>query len=166
MHDARQVANFLLDYADERAVGLTNMALLKHIYFAHGWYLAGYRAPLIKNRIEAWEHGPVIRAVYDEFKQFGGMPISNRASMIDWDTGEILIARGDFHVDVKSLLRSTFDYYAVYGAFELSAITHEPGGPWHQVWCRPDGRVKMNMEISNELIYQHFAGSADRAKIQ
>lgn len=166
MHDAREVANFLLDYADQRSLRLTNMALLKHIYFAHGWHLASRNEPLVQNRIEAWEHGPVIRAVYDEFKQFGGEPITCRANIIDWGTGEILLARGNFCSETISLLRSTFDYYASYGAFELSSITHEPGGPWHRVWCRPDGRVKMNMEISNASIYEHFIASSRDASIQ
>lgn len=166
MHDAREVANFLLDYADRRGVRLTNMALLKHIYFAHGWYLASRKEPLVKNRIEAWEHGPVIRAVYDEFKQYGGEPISCRAHMIDWGTGEVLLARGNFCAETASLLRSTFDYYASYGAFDLSAITHEPGGPWDKVWNRPNGRVKMNMEISNISIYEYFIASSRAASIQ
>lgn len=166
MHDAREVANFLLDYAEQHGVPLTNMALLKHIYFAHGWHLAGHNKPLIKNRIEAWEHGPVIRAVYDEFKDFGRNPIAGRATVIDWETGEVSVARGSFCAETASLLRSTFNYYAGYGAFELSAITHEPGGPWHQVWHRPDGRVKMNMEISNSSILGHFAASPRKASVQ
>jgi uncharacterized phage-associated protein len=118
------VANFLLDYADGRGVNLTNMALPKHIYFAHGWHLASRGEPLVSNRIEAWQYGPVIRTVYDCFKAFEAAPIKVRATIIDWETGEIIEARGGFCRETAAFLRSTLDYYAGYGAFELSEITH------------------------------------------
>jgi len=166
MHDARQVANFLLDYAGERSITLTNMAVLKHIYFAHGWHLASYGSPLVSNRIEAWEHGPVIRAVYDCFKIFGASPVTSRATTIDWETGEIIEACGVFSSETKSLLRSTLDYYAGYGAFELSAITHEQGGPWDRVWNARDGKVRLNMEISNRAIHEYFLSQSNTASKQ
>ena len=166
MHDARQVANFLLDYADERGVALSNMAVLKHIYFAHGWHLASRGLPLISNRIEAWEHGPVIRSVYDCFKSCGAAPVKSRATTIDWATGEIVEARAAFSDETITLLRSTLDYYAGYGAFELSAITHEPGGPWDQVWNAGDGKVRLNMEISNKAIHDYFVSQSKSASIQ
>ena len=163
MHDARQVANFLLDYADARSVALTNMAVLKHIYFAHGWHLASRRLPLISNRIEAWEHGPVIRSVYDCFKSFGATPVTSRATVVDWESGEIVEARAAFSDETITLLRSTLTYYAGYGAFELSALTHEPGGPWDRVWNARDGKVRLNMEISNRAIHEYFLSQSNTA---
>lgn len=166
MHDARQVANFLLDCADERGIALTNMAVLKHIYFAHGWHLASCGMPLISNRIEAWEHGPVVRAVYDCFKRHGSTAITSRATTVDWTTGEIVEARAKFSDETVRLLRSTLAYYASYGAFELSAITHERGGPWDRVWNARDGKVRLNMEISNDAIRNYFMSQAKSSSIQ
>lgn len=166
MHDAREVANFLLDHADERGLKLTNMAILKHIYFAHGWYLASCGEPLISNRIEAWQYGPVIRTVYDCFKEFESRPITSRATVINWETGEITEARAQFYSATAALLRSTFDYYAGYGAFELSELTHASGGPWDQVWNARDGRVRLNMEISNAAIHDYFINQSKSASIQ
>lgn len=166
MHDARQVANFLLDYADEQGVTLTNMALLKHIYFAHGWHLASRSAALVSNRFEAWEHGPVIRTVYECFKKYDAAPITSRATIVDWETGEVREARADFCAETAALLRATLDYYAGYGAFELSAITHEPGGPWDRVRNAGDGKVRLNMEISTRAIYDHFVGQSRFASLQ
>lgn len=166
MFDGREVANFLLDYADERRVPLTNMAVLKHIYFAHGWHLASRGEPLVSNRIEAWQHGPVIRAVYDCFKHFDAEPITSRATVIDWETGEISEARAEFGEDTIALLRSTLDYYAGYGAFELSEMSHAPGGPWDSVWNARDGKVRLNMEISNSTIHDYFVNQAKSGSIQ
>lgn len=166
MHDARQIANFMLDYADSQRVSLTNMALLKHIYFAHGWHLAAEGSPLITNRVEAWEHGPVVRAVYDCFKSFGGKPITSRATSIDWVTGEIVELHGSFSISTMKLLRSTLRYYSGYGAFELSEITHQPGGPWDRIWNATDGKVRLNMEIPNDSIRSHFLNQSQFSTIQ
>jgi len=166
MHDARSVANFLLDYARERGVPITNMAILKHIYFAHGWHLAAHGQPLITNRIEAWEYGPVVRAVYDSFKVHGAGPITTRATMIDWDTGEIRVARAAFSRDTSNLLRSILTYYSGFGAFELSDLTHVRGGPWDKVWNAGDGKVRLNMEITNESIRAHFIEQGKNATVQ
>jgi uncharacterized phage-associated protein len=46
-YDARAIANLLLEFAETRNVRLTQIALLKLLYFAHGWYLARTGKPLI-----------------------------------------------------------------------------------------------------------------------
>lgn len=160
MHDARAIANFLLDYADERGRPITNMALLKHIYFAHGWHLAKTGQPLVRNRIEAWQHGPVIRAVYDAFKMHGDQPIATRARKFNVKTGTTSLASEGFTEEVADLLRDIFNYYSTFGAIELSHLTHVADGPWYRVWHRKDGRVALHLEISNEAICAHFKASA------
>jgi uncharacterized phage-associated protein len=156
MHDARGIANFILDHADASRCPLTNLALLKHIYFCHGWHLAKHGTPLVKNRFEAWEHGPVIRAVYDAFKHHGAKPITTRSTSIDWSTGEITTVRPQLDTETQRLIESTFAYYSGYGAFELSELTHTSDGPWYAVWHRRDRQVVLNMEIKAEAIMQHF----------
>lgn len=166
MHDARAVANFLLDRADEMNVALTNMEILKHIYFAHGWHLVAFGKPLITNRIEAWQYGPVIRAVYDSFKNFDSAPITSRATLTDWATGEVVIAESDLTEGAEVLITSTLAYYSGYRAFELSEMTHAPGGAWDRVWNAGDGRVRMNMEITNSMIRNDFERQASEATRQ
>jgi uncharacterized phage-associated protein len=166
MHDAREVANFLLDRADERRILLTNMEIIKHIYFAHGWHLVAKETPLIKNRIEAWQYGPVIRSIYDCFKEFGSQPITSRATVTDWSTGEIFTAAGNFSEETSNFLESSLLYYSGHQAFALSEMTHAQGGPWDRVWNARDGRVRMNMEISNHMIREHFAHGAKIASRQ
>ena len=55
---------------------LTPIHILKLVYIAHGWSLAIGEHPLIRNEIEAWEYGPVIRSLYDAVKRYGRDPIS------------------------------------------------------------------------------------------
>ena len=54
---------------------ITQIKLQKLIYFAHGFYLAIREKPLVKEKIEAWQFGPVITSVYHKFKDWGSNPI-------------------------------------------------------------------------------------------
>ena len=155
-YDARQVANFFLDLSDRRNVPLTTMALLKLIFFAHGWYLAERNKGLIKNRFEAWEHGPVVKIIYQQFQQNESEPIKDRAYFFDPVTRTGKKALYNFPEEVTSLLNATFEEYSRYHAFTLSDMSHAPGGPWDRVWNDPTGKVNPGMVISDNEIKQHF----------
>jgi len=57
--DPRSIANFMLDEADRVGVGITNLALQKLLYFAHGIFLNETKGPLVSGYFEAWQYGPV-----------------------------------------------------------------------------------------------------------
>ena len=82
-YDARAVANFLLDYADEKKVKVTLLSILKMIYYAHGWYLTHREQPLVDQPFEAWPYGPVVRAVCEAFRGNGRAPLTSRAERLD-----------------------------------------------------------------------------------
>lgn len=155
-HDARQIANFFLDHAETRGVPVTIMALLKLIYFAHGWHLARYERPLVKNRFEAWKHGPVVRSVYECFQGAGVNPIEGRATRFNPLTATSVPAEYDLGEDEQTFLVQIFDAYAHLHAFRLSGLTHEPGSPWDQLWNVADGSTTPGMRITDESIRNHF----------
>ena len=45
--------------------GITHLKLQKLIYYARGISLGMYGKPLFLEKIEAWQHGPVVREVYN-----------------------------------------------------------------------------------------------------
>jgi len=163
-YDARSVANFLLNYADERSVSVTLMGLLKVLYFAHGWYLAQHGNPLIKNDFEAWQHGPVLRVVYDAFKGIGSSPIRGRVHRIDPVTRKESVADETFSEEDANFLRGVFDEYGHVQALTLSDMTHEPGSPWHAVWHAPREHLNLGMKISNDAIRRHFMSVAEKLR--
>ena len=79
---------------------------------------------LIAEPGEAWRCGPVVPTVYHAYKSFRGDPIdvppADRSADLDESQHELLGA----------VLRA----YRGYSARELSAITHQPGTPWHEVY--------------------------------
>jgi uncharacterized phage-associated protein len=155
-HDARDIANFLLDHADSRGVPVTIMSLLKMIYLAHGWHLARYGRPLVKNAFEAWQHGPVVRAVYECFQDAGDKPIKTRATKFDPRTATRAPMDYALAQDEERFLKQIFDAYSHFHAFQLSDLTHEPGSPWDQLWNNVTGSTNPGMRISDEDIRAHF----------
>ena len=116
--DSRQIANHFIRFAknDHRFVFVT--AIMKQVYIAHGWTLALVDRPLIGDRIEAWRYGPVIPAIYYNFR--GGQVFFNIDQEMMNDAEE-------------SIVQQVYDIYGDMSARQLTSITHAPGGPWDVV---------------------------------
>lgn|SRR5690606_32650543 len=162
MYDARGVANYFLDRSDERGIEISTMTLLKVLYFAHGWHLAKHQKPLVAQPFEAWKHGPVIRVVYDQLKQWGAKPIQGRLRFFDANICGYVDAKVQPDSETEQFLNSIFDYYARFHAFRLSDLTHEPGSPWDVVWRAAEKRAVPGMLIPNSLIAEWFQGEGRR----
>lgn len=154
--DARAVANYLLDYAEFRRRPVTHLALQKLIYFCHGWYLAKFNQPLIKEPVEAWGHGPVYRSVYQCLSKAKKEHITFRATRTDFSTGENKVVCANFDERTQKFMEDIFDLYSRFTASDLRRISHVDGGPWHQVWSASQDHPIAGMRIPNELIQQHF----------
>ena len=157
-YDARALANHFLDRADATGKEVTIMSLLKIIYFAHGWHFVKHNAPLVKNQFEAWKLGPVIRVVYDSFKEFGDRPVTKRAFAFDPVEQQKRLCTADFPPGIAIFLDNIFDAYSNISAFKLSDMTHEEGSPWHQVW-HSEGKVVPGMVIPDTAIRNYFQQS-------
>lgn len=166
MHDARGIANYLLDRAASKALPITSMTLLKVLYFAHAWHLAKFDTPLVAQPFEAWKYGPVNRVVYDQIKQFGAKPIEGRLRTFDPNLCKFVEADRAVDQSTAHLLNHTFDYYSQFHAFTLSDLTHESGSPWEQIWQAAEKRAVPGMIIPNRLILDWFRGSGGALKVQ
>lgn len=162
VYDARAVANFILDLADRDAVKLTQVSLLKIVYFAHGWYLATKRRPLVTQPIEAWEYGPVIKVVRDAFKDFEARPITKRAERLILQTGELQVVQPDLSSEDAQFVEDVYKHYRQFDAWELSDITHERGSPWDRVWNPVGASGRLGLRIRNDEIEAHFLEIAAR----
>lgn len=58
--------------SDDEGNNLSKLKLQKLLYYAQGYYLALYNEALFDEEIRAWEHGPVVKEVYDHFKNIQG----------------------------------------------------------------------------------------------
>lgn len=75
-YSALTIAKWFSAWAEEvEQAHLTNLKLQKLLYYAQGHHLAWAGAPLFREDLQAWSHGPVVPEVYRAFKDFGSEPI-------------------------------------------------------------------------------------------
>ncbi|MBP2293006.1 Panacea domain-containing protein [Azospirillum rugosum] len=154
--DGRAVANFILDFCEQRDREVTNLALQKIVYFCHVWSLVELGRPLVKHQFEAWQYGPVLQYLYREFKAFDRQPIQGRATEIDPDTGRRRIVRYAFDRDTEELLKQTVDFYSRLRAGDLVELSHAKGSPWDEVWNH-QGSVNPGMKIGDDRIIAYYS---------
>ena len=87
---------------------ITNLKLQKLLYYAQAYFLAKKDTPLFEEDFLAWEHGPVIRKIYDKYK-------GNGANGIKYDS--------DFKIDIdeetERILEEVYNEYGQYTAWKL-----------------------------------------------
>ena len=166
-HDARAVANYFLDKAQDAGKPLTPVQVTKLVYFAHGWSLGLLDSPLIEDPVEAWDYGPVFRRIYDAFKHFGNQPITDRAREFIWaefdeDTEEGEPIAGAFTDTERRLMDKVWGEYGGLAGFQMSKLTHRDGTPWAEVFVKG----KKNIAISDEIMAAHFKSEAAKNRVR
>jgi len=134
------VARFFLSLVDEDAGDvMTNLKLQKLVYYAQGFHLAIHGSPLFRERIFAWEYGPVVPVLYHALKVKGSSPISIE-DLEDFPHNKL-------ENGTKKLLREINSVYGQFSAVRLMQLTHrEP--PWSET---PNGQI-----ISHDLMQKYF----------
>lgn len=145
--DAKTVANYMIYIMSDAFDDLTNMKINKLLYYAQGHYLSKFGKPLFDDRIEAWDHGPVVPAVYHAYKIYGDSPIK------DYDPGLL----SQITPEAEDILYGVARQYGKYTASMLRNKTHVVGSPWDQVY-RPN---QSNIEIPLTAIREYFAAQGD-----
>lgn len=122
---------------------ITLLKLLKLLYYAEGCYLALTDGnSLFDEKIVAWEHGPVIEEVYNQYDD----PYCI-------DTDDIDISDSDnIDKNVQDILEQVFQVFGHYSAWDLRDKTHEEK-PWLE--ATQNGRI-LKREISRKTMKEFF----------
>ncbi|MDI1495580.1 MAG: hypothetical protein K8823_888 [Cenarchaeum symbiont of Oopsacas minuta] len=160
-HAALAVADYMLSSGK----GFTPIQILKLVYIAHGWSLGLRGTPLIRERIEAWKHGPVIPSLYHEFKKFGSGIINKLAYCNTETTDTKIVDRRSFFdnvfsVDEKNIMDQVVNKYGYLTGNQLINLTHEKGTPWRNNFKKNNWFV----EIPEDEIKSHYMGLANIVK--
>jgi uncharacterized phage-associated protein len=136
------VANYFINRGRGEGIELTNMQVQKLVAIAHGFYLAIFGNPLIRENLKAWQWGPVIPDLYHRLRKYGAQPITEPLNHVEPtpSTG-----------DVPELLDAVWKGYKDRSAAQLSGLTHQPGTPWSLTWHNDPFGV-----IPEELIKKHY----------
>lgn len=150
-HDVRAVANAVLGLAEARGRAVSNLALNKILYFLHAGYLHEHGTPLISAKIEAWDHGPVFREIYHQFKKFGREPVEGRALRLDPSTGTFLEVPVTLSDGELAYVQEHAANLLELSPGKLVDMSHVRDGPWYAARFGR-GRLNPGVEITDELI--------------
>jgi uncharacterized phage-associated protein len=127
------VAKYFLTQVDEDAEDfITNLKLQKLSYYAQGFYLAINDEPLFPEVIEAWQHGPVVPDLYQEYKIYGANPIPIPGD-IDFSL---------FNTEIRELLDEVYCVYGQFSPWKLRDMTHsEP--PWIEAYQKGNSVISL-----------------------
>jgi len=127
---ANDVANYFLVHVDEDSGdNISNLKLQKLVYYAQGFHLALFNRRLFRDRIEAWEHGPVVPSLYQKYKKYGAGAIPPPKRGINF---------AKFNKPVRALLKEVDEVFGQYSAWKLRNLTHEEP-PWQK--AHPNGTI-------------------------
>lgn len=160
---ATAVANAFLEIqeADKSEFPLIDqMKIQKLVYYAHAWWLAYNGQPLFEDDIEAWPWGPVVRNVYNAFKNCGRRPIRDEraADLVKTDAspfGFSLKPPPKPSEQVMEFLNAVWESHKGMTGVQLSNATHAPKEPWTIV-RENYGSLDGKPTIPNDLIEEVF----------
>lgn len=142
IYNAKDIARYVLVYYERHNTGCSNLKLQKVLYFLQAEFLVTKRKRLFREPIIAWDFGPVVKEVYEEYKMFGSgtIPIAYMTSpFIELEDLQIL----------DTMLTELQDYSSA----TLTNITlHQ--SPWRQNYNR-----ERENEIPIQDIYNFFKES-------
>lgn len=166
MYRALDVARYIINYMNDRKRSVTNLKLQKILYYVQAAFLVekSDHLPCFAERIIAWQHGPVVCEVYNEFKKYGArdIPSQDTVNRVVYRNGRLMIVRKDFSdaflADCdRELINDVVDGLMEYDAWTLVDHTHEED-PWQQV-------PSCNEEITTESMRAYFEDAANRRRI-
>lgn len=159
--DCMAVANYAIEYAKKKGKPVSNLHLQKILYFLQATFLVknGENYPLMFGNFKKWDYGPVMKEVYDAYKENGAWGIENFSPNVNITNGkwEVLppqnINLDDFKKEDLNLLNSTLDKLLCKNPWELVEKTHQQA-PWKSY--ESEIHQHIHLEYTNEEIYNFF----------
>ena len=163
-----KVSNFFLDKVlkENESIEISNLKLIKLVYIAYGWFFYFIDKKLFTEKIEAWEHGPVIPSIYHSFKHFGFSQITDYFydykvnENIGYLTEEFKPSIDYNNENLVKVLKWVWGVYKNLTAIELRNMTHQEGTPWHLAYSK--GRKF----IDDKSIKEYFKNRAKELGIE
>ncbi|SEN91995.1 Uncharacterized phage-associated protein [Peptostreptococcus russellii] len=132
-YDALTISRYVVKYSDDNCYNISNLKLQKLLYFIQCHFLIKRGEICFNDNIEAWNLGPVVPAVYREYKKFGagnipGVYVQNK-----------MLNEYIFDSD-KKLIEEVVNRLSSYSAIDLVEITHNQS-PWKKSYSKNCNRI-------------------------
>lgn len=105
---------------------ISNLKLQKLCYYAQALGVVVRGEPFFSESLEAWQHGPVVPALYRKYKKHrnGAIPAIADLDLAAYDPQD------------AKLLNDVYEYYGQFSAWRLREMTHQEL-PWLNAYNRP-----------------------------
>lgn len=121
-YPAVDVAKWFINAVDrESGDSITHLKLQKLLFYTQAWSLALRDEPILNEEFEAWAHGPVVRSVFDQYKDYSW----NAIPRVECDDG---CEFSDEAIEHFELIQNA---YGQLSAKQLEAMTHRER-PWRE----------------------------------
>jgi uncharacterized phage-associated protein len=145
--NALELSPYIIFYLKRKNISVNHLKLQKLIYYADAWHYVFNNSPLIKEHFEAWQHGPVVRNVWDYYKDksilYNPIPAPKKANLLVTE-------------DQIQIINDVLDEYGKKTAYYLECLTHEEE-PWKRA------RSKANKIIEKNHMKQFYVSLIDNA---
>jgi uncharacterized phage-associated protein len=140
LYDVLTISDYILRRCSDEGHTVSNLKLQKLLYFVQAEFLVTTGKPCFREKIVAWDFGPVIPEVYRKFCIFGSahIPVSAVANPI--------LSKG-----TKELIDGIVFTCLPFSSSQLVEITQHQT-PWLNAYIKGYGS-----EITNESILNFFA---------
>ena len=149
MVSALNVANNILKRGLSEGIDITPMKLQKLTYIVFKKYYQDTGSILFPEMFEVWKYGPVVRSLYDKFKQYKGNAIKDYCRESD---GSVLVVNEKTSPTFEKAISDVWEKYKMYDGIPLSEMTHRQGTAWYKAAKRHDPYLS-NADIKDEEVF-------------
>lgn len=160
-YDVKDVAQFVVNYSNEKSISITNLKLQKLLYYIQAAFLVKKGEPCFYQSIVNWRHGPVVVEIYEEFKQYGSREIERidettifiSKDGFKFEPVEIKYDESKIEEDDRDIIKKIINVYKKSSPWDMVEKTHQES-PWMH--------TSNYDEITRDSIKSYFLNNEDR----
>ncbi|UQW98205.1 DUF4065 domain-containing protein [Rummeliibacillus sp. G93] len=153
-YSASNVAAYIISSFNEKRETLDHLKLQKLLYFVAVKWIGEFGVYPYVQPTEKWKLGPVIRAIYGEYRSNGSGSITKPATTLRMENGKITLEEAKlakFNEKEKDLVDQVLFEYGKRNSFELVDLTHS-----HTPWLKEERTINKNNGNLLEYSYDDF----------
>jgi len=137
MLTAKRVAYFLLERSSSDGIPISHQKLQKLALISHCYHLCVHSQPLFDDPVQAWDGGPILTEIYNDFYEYGkaAIPVEKETVASKMFNMTVKFITGD-KISQKELdsLEKIWNIYKNHDGDDLAAHMVEKNSPWDIVW--------------------------------
>lgn len=160
IYTAIEIARYIINYANDHTLIVSNLKLQKILYFIQLEFLTEKNAPCFNDNIEAWGFGPVVPTVYKEFKKYGDLNIPKIVHYYDDSDGvwnvKLIKYRPQINKEDRCIIDDVINECNKYSTTQLVDITCKQT-PWVKAYGKRDKIIDIHLlnDFINTLLHKN-----------